>query len=192
MKLAEINKQFDEALRIYGENPSPENRRMLESAAKILSDVINAWYDEQNEPDLPHDEPATINMKMSRTIEDGIRGYHSEFTRPDSYYDGMKETELTSFAQMARFKDRSIALFDRRWQAACEVIDIIATKIGIDINEYGRCIYGVYWDHKTGIATSPLGDRIDEWFSKSGDKVKLKKRISELEKENELLRRMLH
>ena len=76
-------------------------------------------------------------------------------------------------------------------QAACEVIDIIAKKVGLNADELGLVFYGVDWDHSTKTASSPLADKIDEYFSKSGDKVKLKKRIDELEKENELLRQML-
>jgi len=133
-----------------------------------------------------------MDMKQKRTIEHGyLRGYHSEFDRPDSYYENLKETPLTSFAQMAKFKDRNAALFDKRWQAACEVIDVIAKKLGFSEEDLGLHLYGVTLDADTKTATCNLADEMDKFFNKSGDKVKLKKRIDELEKENQLLRDML-
>ena len=38
---------------------------------------------------------------------------------------------------------------------------------------------------------SPLIDRIRDWFDKSGDKVKLKRKIKELEQQVDLLKAML-
>lgn len=122
-----------------------------------------------------------------KTIENGIRGYSSDFDRPDSYY----EKEGVNWQELAKLKDRGTALYDKRWQAACEVIDIIARKVGIDPDKTGLCIYGVDWDGRTKTASSPLADKIDEWFDKSGDKVKLKKRIDELENENRVLRSLV-
>lgn len=122
-----------------------------------------------------------------KTIKDGIRGYSSDFDRPDSYY----EAEGVNWQDLAKLKDRSTALYDKRWQAACEVIDIIARKVGIDPQESGLYLYGVDWDSKTKAASSPLADKIDSWFDKSGDKVKLKKRIDELENENQVLRSLI-
>lgn len=122
-----------------------------------------------------------------KTIENGYRGYSSDFNRPDSYY----ETEGVNWQDLAKLKDRGTALYDKRWQAACEVIDIIARKVGIDPEKSGLCLYGVNWDSKTKIASSHLADKIDEWFDRSGDKVKLKKRIGELENENQVLRSLI-
>ena len=39
--------------------------------------------------------------------------------------------------------------------------------------------------------SSPIIRKMEEYFSRSGEKVKLKKRIDELEKENALLRSLL-
>lgn len=122
-----------------------------------------------------------------KTIENGIRGYSSDFDRSDSYY----EKEGVNWKDAAKLKDKSTALYDKRWQAACEVIDIIAHRIGIDPEKSGLNLYGVQWDGKTKTASSPLADKIDEWFEKSGDKVKLKKRIDELENENQVLRSLV-
>jgi len=122
-----------------------------------------------------------------KTIESGIRGYSSDFDRPDSYY----EKEGVNWKDVAKIKDRSTALYDKRWQAACEVIDIVARKVGIDPQESGLWLYGVDWDSKAKLASSPLADKIDEWISRGGDKAKLKKRISELEAENQVLRSLV-
>lgn len=122
-----------------------------------------------------------------KTIENKIRGYSSDFDRPDSYY----EKEGVNWQDMARIKDKSTALYDKRWQAACEVIDIIALKVGIDPEKSGLYLYSVDWDSRTSEASSPLANKIDDWFDKGGDKVKLKKRIDELENENQVLRSLV-
>jgi len=132
-----------------------------------------------------------MDMAMTRTIEDGYRGYHSDSERPDSYYKELEESEGVSYAQMAKLKDRATALYDKRWQAACEVIDLVTSRVGVNATELGLYLYGVTWDYNAKTASSPLVDKIDEWFDKSGDKVKMKKQLSELEKENTLLREML-
>lgn len=121
-----------------------------------------------------------------KTIENGIRGYSSNYNRSKTYY----EADI-NWREAAILSDRATALYDKRWQAACEVIDIIAAKIGLDAGKTGNNYYGVNWNHESKTATSPLADRIDEWFDKSGDKVKLKKRIAELEQEVEVLKRIL-
>lgn len=122
-----------------------------------------------------------------KTIENGIRGYCSDFDRPDSYY----EKEGVNWKDLAKLKDKSTAMYDKRWQAACEVIDIVALKVGIEPHKSEFSLYGVSWDSETKTASSPLADKIDEWFDKSGDKVKLKKRIAELENENNVLRSLV-
>ncbi|MCL2563119.1 MAG: hypothetical protein FWE08_03690 [Oscillospiraceae bacterium] len=133
-----------------------------------------------------------------KTIENGIRGYHSDYadiaerlknglTEDDAK---LKEGEI-NYPTMAVMAYQAAALYDCRWQAACEVIDIIAAKIGLNAEELGLNFYGVSRDSRTKTASSPLADRIDEYFDRSGDKVKLKKEISELKKENTLLRDML-
>lgn len=126
-----------------------------------------------------------------RTIKNGIRGYSSEFDRPDEYYEKIEFPTIGDYRGMLRFKDKGTALFDKRWQAACEVIDIIARRVGIDPEKSSLCLYNVDWDSKTKTASSPLADKIDEWFDKSGDKVKLKKRLDELENENRVLRSII-
>lgn len=124
-----------------------------------------------------------------KTIKNGIRGYDSEFDREPEYYEKIEMPVISDYRDMLRFKDRNTALFDKRWQAACEVIDIIADKVGLDPKD--ACLYCVQWDHMTKTASSPIADKIDEWFNKSGDKAKLKKRIAELENENNVFRSVI-
>jgi hypothetical protein len=91
------------------------------------------------------------------------------------------------YRNMLRFKDKNTALFDKRWQAAKLVIDAIARYVGIDPDTCGMYLYAP--DDDKG--DSEMLRRLDDWFDKSGDKVKLKKRIDELERENETLRSII-
>ncbi|MCL2249113.1 MAG: hypothetical protein FWC13_07555 [Oscillospiraceae bacterium] len=129
------------------------------------------------------------HLEQTRIIdESGYRGYRSEFDRDNSYYEKFDGMETSQVQEIIKFKDKNTALFDKRWQSACEVIDTIAEKIEIDPKTCGHHIYGIKWNHETATASSDLADELDKYFNKSGEKVKLKKRISELEKENEILR----
>ena len=108
----------------------------------------------------------------------------SEFDRPEEYYDKIEmPPTVEKYREMLRFKDRGTALYDKRWQAAVAVIDLIATRL--DIADKGHYLYGLVDDR------SPLVDKMDDYFDRSGDKVKLKKRIAELENENHVLRSLI-
>ncbi|MCL2856157.1 MAG: hypothetical protein FWE19_00330 [Oscillospiraceae bacterium] len=136
-----------------------------------------------------------MSMAMTRTIENGIRGYHSDYTdRVEKIKGDLTEEDYkleegkVNYPTMAVMAYQSAALYDKRWQAACEVIDIIAEKVDVDADALGLNLYAADWNHKTQTASSPLADKIDQWLDKGGDKVKLKKRIAELEAENNVLR----
>lgn len=98
-------------------------------------------------------------------------------------YDTFSKESLTAFCRM---KDRSNDLFFKRYQAAREVIDIIAREVGIDPDDTGLWIYAPDTD-----GGSPILNRIKEWVSRSGEKAQLKKRLQELEQENAVLRSLI-
>ena len=118
----------------------------------------------------------------------GIKVPHSNFDRPESYYDGVRAHTHTvdQYAGMCRFKDKTIALYDRRWQSAKAVIDLIAKELSIDPENCDICLYGL--SQNGDEFRSPLVDKMLAWFDRSGDKVKMKKRIAELEGQLEALR----
>lgn len=91
--------------------------------------------------------------------------------------------DKNALAQLCRMKDVSNDLFTRRYEAAREVIDIIARAVGIDPGKSGFWLYAPDED-----GTTPITDRIESWLSRSGEKAKLKRRIQELEQENAILR----
>ncbi len=91
-----------------------------------------------------------------------------------------------TLAQFCRMKDKSNDLFFRRAEAAKEVIDLIARKVGIDPDDTSFWLYAPDADGST-----PILDRIEEWFSRSGEKAQLKRRLQELEQENALLRSLI-
>ena len=91
-----------------------------------------------------------------------------------------------SLAMICRMKDRSNDLYFKRFQAAREVIDLIARKVGIDPDDTGFRLYAPDLDGK-----SPISDRIEGWVSRSGEKEQLKRRLQELEQENTILRSLL-
>lgn len=122
-------------------------------------------------------------MKMTRQYFDPV----SEFSRPKEYYDKIEMPSVGDYRDMLRFKDKSTAMYDKRWQCAKAVIDAIARRIGIDPETSGLYLYcpdNIHGD-------SEMLRKIDEWFDKSGDKVKLKKKISELASENTVLRSLI-
>ena len=104
--------------------------------------------------------------------------------RKDPYrYDAFSKEILAKFCRM---KDRSNDMLFRRYQAARDVIDIIAKKVGIDPEKTCFWLYSPDAD-----GTTPIIKRIDEWFSRSGEKAQLKRRLQELEQENTLLRSLI-
>ena len=98
-------------------------------------------------------------------------------------YDTFPPETLASFCVI---KDRSNDLFFKRTQAARDVIDLIARKVGIDPDDTGFWLYAPDTD-----GSSPILNIIEEWFSRSGEKAQLKRRVQELEQENALLRSLI-
>lgn len=98
-------------------------------------------------------------------------------------YDSFDKAALATFCLM---KDRSNDIFFRRYQAAREVIDLIAKQVGIDPENTGLWLYAPDLD-----GTTPIVKRMEEWFSRSGEKAQLKRRLQELEQENVLLRSLI-
>lgn len=110
--------------------------------------------------------------------EEIIEKHDSEY-----YYDHFSKETLAQFCSM---KDRSNDLFFRRYTAAREVIDLIAKQAGIDPNDTGFWLYAPDVDGK-----SPIVDRMEGRFSRSGEKAQLKRRLQELEQEYSLLRSLI-
>lgn len=109
--------------------------------------------------------------------------YPSEIEQRDlSRYDYLGQDA----AVLLLLKDRSLLLFDKRYRAAREVVDMIAKRIGIDPQNTSFWLYAPDLD-----GSSPILKKMDDYFSRSGDKVKLKKRIDELETENAILRSLI-
>ena len=111
--------------------------------------------------------------------------YQSDFEKEEGYYDG-RNISLEGYATICRMKDRTNAMLDRRLQAAKEVIDLIAERVGINPQDTGFFLYVPDYDD-----SSPLLRKIDEYFSRGVDKVKMKKHIDELENENQVLRKLI-
>jgi len=116
------------------------------------------------------------------TLLDRYEGTISQSKDPHRYDTFSAET----LAQFCRLKDKSNDLFFRRAEAAKEVIDLIAKKVGIDPDDTSFWLYAPDADGST-----PILDRIEEWFSRSGEKAQLKRRLQELEQENALLRSLI-
>ena len=104
--------------------------------------------------------------------------------KKDPYrYDTFEKETLAAFCEM---KDRSNDMFFKRYQAAQEVIDIIAKQVGINPDDAGYWLYAPDCD-----GSSPILRRIEEWISRSGEKAQLKRRVQELEQENAILRTLI-
>ena len=63
---------------------------------------------------------------------------------------------------------------------------MIAKHVGIDPKTSGFWLYAPDYN-----GSSPIIEKMDQYFSRSGDKVKLKKKIDELEAENAVLRSLI-
>ena len=114
-----------------------------------------------------------------------LERYQSDFEHEDGHHDG-KNISPEGYATICRMKDRTNAMLDRRWQAAKEVIDLIAKRVGINPQDTSYYLYAPDYD-----GSSPLLKKIDEYFSRGGDKLKMKKHINELENENQVLRKLI-
>lgn len=129
----------------------------------------------------------------TKIIEDNVRRQFRQrlkqypglcFDLKDSTrYDGFPTETLAMFCRM---KDQSNNMFLQRAAAAQEVIDLLARKVGIDPEKCGLLLYTLDPD-----GSSPIADKMDDYFSRSGEKAKLKKRIDELENENRILRTLI-
>lgn len=103
-----------------------------------------------------------------------------------------EELPAGALAMLCQIKDRSIDLFFRRYQAARDVIDLVAKRVGIDPENTGSWLYtpdGA--ETADGARSSEIVRRLDEWTSRSGEKARLKRRIQELENENRVLRSLI-
>ncbi len=104
-------------------------------------------------------------------------------TKDPYRYDTFEKETLVVFCKM---KDRCNDMFFRRYQAAQEVIDIIAKQVGINPDDTSYWLYAPDCD-----GSSPILRRIEEWISRSGEKAQLKRRVQELEQENAILRTLI-
>ncbi len=104
----------------------------------------------------------------------------SAWEKSDDWYakDGV------NWKEVCMLKDKTIALYDKRWQEIRSVIDLIAEELNI-INK-GFYLYAPNADDR-----HPILDAIRDLISRSGDKTELKKRISQLESENAVLRSLV-
>lgn len=116
------------------------------------------------------------------TLLDRYQGIMSQ--KKDKYrYDTFDKKTLIAFCL---FKDRSNDLYFRRFQAARDVIDLIARLVDIDPENTSYWLYSPEAD-----GTSPIIKKIENYISNRGEKAKLKKRVDELERENSLLRSLI-
>lgn len=113
---------------------------------------------------------------------DKYEGTMSQTKDPHRYDSFEKET----LARFCRMKDRSNDMFFRRYQAARDVIDLIAKEVGIDPDSTGFWLYSPEAD-----GGSPILNRINNWVSRRGEKAQLKKKLQELEQENAILRSLI-
>lgn len=89
--------------------------------------------------------------------------------------------DADALVQFCQMKDRNLKLYARRLVNARDVIDLVAEFL--QLNDKGLCLYEVYED-----GTAVVLEELRKYIEKGGDKVKMKKRISELENENAVLK----
>ena len=101
----------------------------------------------------------------------------------NEFYEKYKVLSIDGLLASLFLRTKTNKMFMRRYENACEVIDIIAEEL--DLNDKGHYLYAPI-DGKT-----PLVEKIRQYLDRSGDKAKLKKRIDELENENSVLRSLI-
>lgn len=116
-----------------------------------------------------------------------LKKYECEFETHDYEHYANSGITIDGYAVICAMKDRTNARLNKQVQAAKDVINMIAEYVGINPKNTGYYLYAPDYDD-----SSPLLEKIDEYFSRSGDKVKMKKRIEELENENSVLRSLIH
>lgn len=107
--------------------------------------------------------------------------YKYMIEKDDDNYDNFSVNALAEFCIM---KDRTLRQYAKRIVEAYDVIDLIAEYIGIA--DKGLSLYEVYDD-----GTTPLMTEIKKYLNNGGDKIKLKKRVAELENENAVLKSLI-
>lgn len=104
--------------------------------------------------------------------------YKELLERNEKDYSMFGADTLANFCIM---KDRTLKQYARRIVNARDVIDLVAEFL--QIKDKGLCLYEVYED-----GTAVVLEELRKYIEKGGDKVKMKKRISELENENAVLK----
>lgn len=104
-----------------------------------------------------------------------------EREKDEDYYKRIAERDPEHIAEILRLKDRALSLYDTRLAYAQEVIDLVAEEL--DLNDKGLYLYALKVDDR-----HPILEKLKEYLSRGGNKVKLKKRVDELENENAVLR----
>lgn len=102
----------------------------------------------------------------------------------ETFYEEYKKFDVDTLISFLFLKERQNETQRRQIDSRNEVIELIAEYIGIA--DKGLCIYEIYED-----GTTPILDKLIQFIDKSGDKVKLKKRIDELVNENNILRTLI-
>lgn len=118
-------------------------------------------------------------MELMRTALDESKKI-SHWDKDGEWY----ASDGVNWMDACKLKDRAIALYDVRWQAVKEVIDLIAEELGIA--NKGHYLYGPGIDDQ-----HPIIDEIRKYVSRAGNKAEMKKKIAELENENAVLRTLV-
>lgn len=113
-------------------------------------------------------------------------------SKNEEIYKELLECEEKDYSQfsaeaLARFcgmKDRTLKQYMRRLISVRDVIDLVAEFL--QIKDEGLCLYEVFKD-----GTAIVLEELKRYIEKGGDTVKMKKRISELENENAVLRSLI-
>lgn len=107
--------------------------------------------------------------------------YKEPLEREEEDYSQLSAEAL---ARLCGMKDRTLKQYARRLVNARDVIDLVTEFL--QIKDKGLCLYEVYED-----GTAVVLEELRKYIEKGGDKVKMKKRISELENENAILRSLI-
>ncbi len=156
-----------------------QEKEHAEAAAEV--ELLDAWLKEIGlASDREQSAEEVIVITAATKEKYALAQYPKTLEEFAADMAGLTQEQLTGICYL---RTQTCKIFMQRLEEAREVIDLVAEEI--DMTDSGRYLYGA------PDGESALVEKIRQYLDRGGDKVKLKRRIDELEKENAVLRSLL-
>ena len=158
-----------------------EGKEKEHAEAAAEAELLDAW--------LKEIEPASDGEQSAEEVIVITAATKEKYTiaqypkTPEEFAADMAGFTIEQLTGICYLRTQTCKNFMQRLEEAREVIDLVAEEI--DMTDSDRYFYGA------PDGESALVEKIRQYLDRGGDKVKLKRRIDELEKENAVLRSLL-